>query len=234
MDYPLRYDDRADAENYPGLSALNDLLFCPRRCALHRVEGVWTDNVHTLAGSLEHRRPHEPRDRQRQRRSLRIARALRLVSHRLKLVGVADVVEFHRPPGRSKKNDATTETPYPVEYKHGKKKRWINDDVQLCAQALCLEEMLGLDVPEGAVYHVQSKAGRVVPFTDELRRQTEDAVQRLHRLLESRIVPHPILLPRCRGCSLKPFCLPEILSRGDLLQKARDQLFTPIPSEPPP
>ena len=139
----------ADGDDYPPLSALNDLLFCARRCYLHRVEGVWVENAHTLTGSLDHRRVHAVKDGDLA--SGRTARGLRLVSHALRVQGVADLVEF---PGG---------VPFPVEYKRGKRRKWDNDDVQLCAQALCLEEALGVAVPAGAVFHVLSKRRRDVP-----------------------------------------------------------------------
>src|SRR5450432_962875 len=111
---PLPTISAADPDDYPPLSALNDLLFCPRRCALHRLEGVWTDNVHTVAGSLGHQRVHTVRDSDET--PFRTARGLWLVSHRLRIVGVTDLVEFHP--------DAATgaEVPFPVEYKRGKRR----------------------------------------------------------------------------------------------------------------
>lgn len=149
------------SDDYPPLSALNDFLFCPRRCALHRLEGLWRDNAHTAAGSLDHRRVHAARDNDEG--PFRTARGLWLVSHRLRVVGVADLVEF-RP------NDAgRPDTPFPVEYKRGKRRRWDNDEVQLCRQAVCLEEMLGVAVPAGAVFHTLSKRRRDVVFDDALR-----------------------------------------------------------------
>src|SRR5690348_5859190 len=109
-----------DSDAYPPLSALNDLLFCPRRCFLHRVEGLWRENAHTASGSLQHRRVHSAHDAEEL--PFRIARGLRLISHRLRLVGIADVVEFHPDPAGG------PELPYPVEYKRGRRRRWENDD----------------------------------------------------------------------------------------------------------
>src|SRR4051794_25580883 len=136
MTVPLPTIPSADSDDYPPLSALNDLLFCPRRCFLHRVEGVWVENVHTTSGSLEHKRVHTPRDSDES--PFRVARGLRIVSHRLRVVGVADLVEFHPDPAGGR------DVPFPVEYKRGRRRRWDNDEAQLCAQALCLEEMLGV------------------------------------------------------------------------------------------
>src|SRR5262245_29725586 len=127
--------DTQDDDLQP-IRALNDLLFCPRRCALHRLEQIWVENQYTLEGSLAHRRVHSDPSREELGATGRVVRGLWLRSNRLRLVGVADLVEL-RP------------EPYPVEYKRGRRRRWDNDEVQLCAQALCLEEMLGTSVPRG-------------------------------------------------------------------------------------
>lgn len=202
----------ADAPNeYPPLSALNDLLFCARRCFLHRVEGVWVENAHTLTGSQDHRRVHAAKDADAA--TGRSARGLRLISHTLRIQGVADLVEF--PAG----------VPFPVEYKRGKRRKWDNDDVQLCAQAICLEEMLGVPVPAGAVFHVRSKRRRDVPFTPHLRDQTRRAAERLHNLLWQRTAPPAVLHPKCKQCSLHAVCLPELLAAPAAYHRLAGSLF---------
>lgn len=210
----------AEAADYPPLSALNDLLFCPRRCALHRIEGVWVDNAHTTAGVLDHRRVHVNRDADED--GCRTARGLRLVSHRLRLSGVADVVEFRPTLDGS-------EVPYPVEHKRGKRRRWHNDDVQLCAQALCLEEMLGTPVPAGAIYHLKSRRRREVVFNDALRRRTDEAAEQLHRLLASGQTPPPVWHPKCKECSVQGTCLPRLVGTSDAYRRAAQSLFV-VPS----
>ncbi len=135
-----------------------------------------------------------------------------LCSNRLRLVGVADLVEF-RP------------EPYPIEYKRGRRRRWDNDDVQLCAQSLCLEEMLGQAVERGAVFHVRSKRRREVVFDAKLRRTTEEAVARLHELIASEVVPPPVLLPKCKACSLYAVCMPELIGSQAKYKRAADKLF---------
>ena len=197
---------------YPPLSALNDLLFCARRCYLHRVEGVWVENTHTLTGSQDHRRVHAVKDGDLA--TGRTARGLRLLSHALKVQGVADLVEF--PEG----------VPFPVEYKRGKRRKWDNDDVQLCAQAICLEEMLGTAVPAGAIFHVQSKRRRDVPFTAALRDATARAAERLHELLKQAIAPPPVLHKKCKQCSLHAVCLPELLAAPQAYHRAASGLFS--------
>lgn len=202
----------ADSEDYPPLSALNDLLFCARRCFLHRVEGVWVENVHTLTGSQDHRRVHTTQDGDLA--SGRTARGLRLVSHSLQIQGVADLVEF--PDG----------VPFPVEYKRGKRRKWDNDDVQLCAQAICLEEMLEAEIPGGAVFHVKSKRRRDVTFTTKLREKTRLAAEELHALLKQTTAPKPVLHPKCKQCSVHAVCLPELLAAPKAYQKAAADLFS--------
>lgn len=134
-----------------------------------------------------------------------------LKSERLRLVGKADVVEF------------LSDVPYPVEYKRGRRKKWDNDDVQLCAQAMCLEEMLGVDVPRGAIFHIKTKRRREVEFDDKLRRKTEDAATRLHELIAAGVTPPAVLKPQCDGCSLRAICLPEMSSRiADVGQYMRE------------
>jgi CRISPR-associated exonuclease Cas4 len=214
----------AESDDYPPLSALNHLLFCERRCALLRIEGVWVENVHTTGGTLDHLRAHAVSERSRA--AGRVASGLRLVSHRLRLTGVADLVEF-RPGGQGQ-----DEIPYPVEYKRGRRKRWTNDEVQLCAQALCLEEMIGVAVPAGAIYHVTSRARREVEFTPTLRAQTETAAARLHELLATRQVPPPELKPRCRGCSIRGICLPEIFGHPERIERMTKRLFKADLSDP--
>jgi CRISPR-associated exonuclease Cas4 len=214
-----------EGDDYPPLSSLNHLLFCERRCALLRIEGVWVENVHTTGGALDHGRAHAVADRSRT--SGRTSSGLRLVSHRLRLTGVADLVEFRE--GGSE----GSEVPYPVEYKRGRRKRWDNDEVQLCAQAICLEEMLGVAVPAGAIYHVTSRGRRGVEFTPALRAETEAAAARLHELLAARHVPAPELKPRCRGCSIRGVCLPEVFGHPERVDRLTARLFKADLSDPP-
>jgi CRISPR-associated exonuclease Cas4 len=210
---PLPVLPEPDGSDYPPLSALNDLLFCERRCFLHRVEGVWVENAHTAAANLDHRRVHAAKDNDPA--PGRTARGLWVVSHRLGLVGVCDLVEFRR------------DTPYPVEYKRGRRRKWDNNEVQLCAQAVALEEMLGKPVPAGALYFVKTRRRQEVPFDDALRRRTEDAARQLHELLRQTAAPPPRPHPKCRQCSLRQLCLPDLISDGAAYRRAADALFRP-------
>jgi CRISPR-associated exonuclease Cas4 len=225
----------ADNEDLEGddlipLSALNALLYCDRRAALRHLDMLYVHNVHTRSGDVLHKRAD--RAGVERRRGVRTERGLWIASRRLRLYGRADLVEFHRTPGRRKPGDPLVEVPLPVEYKNGRKRRWDNDDVQLCAQALCLEEMLGRPVPEGAIYHSQSKTRRTVVFTPDLRSRTQSAVDQLHAMLASRIIPPAVLKPRCRGCSLRGHCLPEAFAHPRRLAALGRDLFRPEMSDP--
>jgi len=212
------------------LSALNALLYCDRRAALRHLDGLYVHNEHTRRGDLLHARAD--RAGFERRKGVRTERGLWLVSRRLRLYGRADLVEFQRPPGPRSRGRAVAEIPFPVEYKRGRHRRWDNDDVQLCAQALCLEEMLGVAVPEGSVFHAKSKKRRTVEFTPRLREETESAVARLHALLASGQAPPAVLKPQCRGCSLRGLCLPDILGHSGRVARLVANLFHATLSDP--
>ncbi len=202
------------------LSALQHLVFCERQCALIHIERVWADNAFTVEGSALHesvdRAPPETR------RSLRIVRDLPLRSTRLGLVGRTDVVEFHRlEPGSDPALGTRLPghgglwTPFPVEYKRGRPKRHRADEVQLCAQAMCLEEALGMAVPEGALFYGKTRRRKDVRFDEALRLETEAAASRLHDLLRSRVTPPAVYEKRkCLSCSLFDLCRPRAADRS--------------------
>lgn len=181
------------------LSALQHLLFCERQCALIHVEQAWSENRLTAEGRVLHERVHEQDSESRG--EVRIARGLRLRSLRLGLIGQADVVEFHKQP------DGTT-LPFPVEYKRGKPKAERCDEVQLCAQALCLEEMLGVSIPEGTLFYGQPRRRKGVVFTSELRACVEDTARRLHALMDAGKTPSAVYEKKCQSCSLFDQCRP--------------------------
>ncbi len=173
--------------------------------------------------STQHRDPSITREfilrRAAAESAIRVTRGLRLVSHRLRLVGVADLVEFHPDPAGG------PAMPFPVEYKRGRRRRWDNNEAQLCAQALCLEEMLGCTIPGGAIFHVKSKRRQEVPFDTVLRRQTEEAAARLHQLLASGRTPPPVVHPKCKQCSVNSLCLPDLVDAQSRYQRAARDLF---------
>lgn len=183
------------AEPLP-LSLLNDYLYCPRRAALKVVEGWRSANQHTARGDIVHE--HADLAGYELVKGVTLLRALPVWSERLGLNGKCDIVE-QRPDGSL----------LPVEFKLGKRRQWANDDAQLCAQALCLEEMFGVNVPRGAVFHADSKRRREVEFTPALRVLTETAAAQLHELLNAGRVPAAVLKPACEECSLFAICLPK-------------------------
>ncbi len=189
-----REEMREEMEDALPLSGLQHLAFCPRQWALIHLEQSWAENRLTAEGRLLHERADLPG--QVRRRELRTVRGLPLESRRLKLTGRADVVEF-RP------------EPFPVEYKRGKRKPIDCDLVQLCAQALCLEEMLGQPVPQGAIFYGEPRRRIDVGFTPELRGRTESLAAELHRLYRVGATPPAQPGPHCRSCSLVDICLPQ-------------------------
>lgn len=182
------------------VSALNHYAYCPRRCGLIYLESEFSDNIHTARGNAEHERA-DYSGWVTTKEGARAEYALPVWSDRLGLVGRCDVVEFW-PDG----------TVYPVEYKHGARKKWLNDDLQLAAQAICLEEMTGKPVTHGAIYHHTSRRRREVAITGSLRQQVEATVAAVRALLVSGKLPPPVNDARCKECSLKEICQPQALA----------------------
>jgi len=189
------------------ISGLQHLLFCPRQCALMFVEGVWSDNELTVTGTQAHDRADLPGLESRP--GVRIERALLLRSDRLGLIGKSDVVEFHQ---ETALDSREIWRPFPVEYKRGRRDRWQHNEVQLCAQALCLEEMLGVEVPRGAIYYIASRKRQEVEFNRALRGATEKAAADFRAMVVSQSTPPPQPDRRCRKCSLKETCMPEVIA----------------------
>jgi CRISPR-associated exonuclease Cas4 len=186
------------------ISALQHILFCERQCALIHVEQVWDENRATAEGRIMHERVHE--QNRESRGDVRIEYGLPLRSLKLALVGRADVVEFHR-----LEKDAWQ--PFPVEYKRGKPKVDHCDLIQLCAQALCLEEMLSVSIPAGAIFYGRTRWRLDVSFDDSLRKETEEAARKAHDLIASGITPSPVYEKRCENCSLMEQCLPKTIQK---------------------
>lgn len=204
--------DPEEGRSYLPLSLLNDFLFCPRRAALKTLDGCWGENEHTVVGDLAHE--HADLPGYETSAGVTVLRALPVFSDRLGLSGRCDIVE--RLHGGSLR---------PVEYKKGPRRRFANDDVQLCAQALCLEEMTGFSVPSGAIFHAATRRRREVALTPQLRQATEAALASLRAILAAGQPPFAILKPACSECSLYSLCLPEITSRPSNLFSAASALF---------
>ncbi len=248
----------ADTPDSVPLSLLNDYLYCPRRAALKVVEGWREANAHTDRGDIVHE--HSDLAGYEIAKGVKLLRALPVFSERLGLNGKCDIVEVHssgvaaevtrlsseapppstsnaQPPanGKSEPPHVGCYTLLPVEFKLGKRRKWENDDAQLCAQALCLEEMFGVPVPRGAVFHADSKRRRDVEFTAELRQLTEATVARLHALLPGcDIASHPSVIPplppavfkpACEECSLFEVCLPQATANTSRVARAARALF---------
>jgi len=198
------------------LSGLQHIIFCERQCALIHVEQVWAENRLTAEGRIMHDRVHDADSVSRG--DVKVEYAMPLRSLRLGLIAKADVVEFHR---RIFPGEETPEKwqPFPVEYKHGKPKKDNSDKVQLCAQAMCLEEMLGVDVPQGAIFYGKTRRRQDVTFDSELRRQTEDTAKRFHSLVESGKTPKPVYTKRCDSCSVYEFCMPKTVEHGRSIKR---------------
>jgi CRISPR-associated exonuclease Cas4 len=205
-----------DEDDLLQLSGLQHLVFCGRQCALIHIENVWADNAFTIQGEHMHNKVHEAGEKTESRGDIRIARGLPLRSLRLGLSGIADVVEFHRVnEGGIPLPDARgLWKPFPVEYKRGRPKRDRCDEVQVCAQAICLEEMLGVDIPEGALFYGTTHHRFDVRFDAALRSETEHAAISLHELIQNRITPPAVREPKCDRCSLMEICMPEVAAKS--------------------
>ncbi|OGQ95099.1 MAG: CRISPR-associated protein Cas4 [Deltaproteobacteria bacterium RIFOXYD12_FULL_57_12] len=206
------------------LSLIQHLLFCQRRAALVEIEGLWEDNLFTVEGTHLHQKVDDDLSLE-SRGDLRVTRGLMLHSFELGLSGKADVVEFHRLSEAAVVSSLTPEgkavgipvagargvwRPYPVDYKRGRLRYEEGFEAQLCAQALCLEEMLGVAVPEGAIYYGKPRRRLVVMFDDHLRTNTRDAARRLHELVGSGKTPQARYEKKCDSCSLLSLCMPKV------------------------
>lgn len=194
-----------DSEYIP-ISALNQYSYCPHRCWRMFCIGDFTDNQYTIEGTNLHERVHTLGNGQRE--EVWQIRAIWLKSEEYKLIGKSDLIEM-----------ASGEF-YPVEYKRGRKGRWDNDALQVCAQALCLEEMTGKPVTTGYVYYAQSHQRQLIEISSELRQTAIATIQAVRSLLETSVIPKPVYSNRCSGCSLKTHCLPKTWERMQKYQEA--------------
>ena len=196
------------------ISALEHYSYCPRQCALIHVEQTFDENLYTLRGRAVHERVDEPVAEFQE--GVRVERALPLWSKRLGLIGKADVVEFHGA------------TPFPVEYKHGSKREREHDDLQLCAQGICLEEMTGRIVPKGAIFYHSSRRRREVELSQTLRQEVEQVVIQIRKMMTEKMLPPPVNDSRCRHCSLKESCMPAVVGEKARAAALLRDLFVPM------
>jgi len=192
------------------ISAIEHYSYCPRQCALIHVEQIYEENYYTIKGKLAHERVDSGDDRPV--RGIKVARAVPLWSVRLGLVGKADLVEF-RPSG-----------PYPVEYKVGRRVG-THPDLQLCAQAMCLEEMLSTKVDKGALYYHGVRRRYEIEIDRELRRKTTEIIARIREMLVQQVLPPAVNDKRCRNCSLLHSCLPGVSASPHRVRTLRSRLW---------
>ncbi len=202
-----------DEDDCLPLSGIQHLAFCPRQFALIHVEGVWAENILTFEGRVMHDKADDPFSTE-YRGTVFVSRAVPLLSRRLGLYGVADVVEFHlAEQGIILTGLEGRWRPYPVEYKRGRPKSDDRDMVQLCAQAMCIEEMLHFDVQKGALFYGRTRRRQVITFEPGLRERVTSLAQQMHRLFSLGKTPAPQKTKGCDKCSLKDLCLPEVCSQ---------------------
>ena len=198
------------------LSGLQHFAFCRRQWALIHVENQWRENLRTVEGQLLHQRAHNEALRERRGDTL-ILRGLSVVSHSLGLSGKCDVVEFHlAPEGVPLRGEDGLWLPYPVEYKRGRPKDHQADELQLCAQAMCLEEMLCCTIAEGALFYGEPRRRTIVFFSPELRQNVRDFSAEMHHYYRRGDTPKAKPGKSCHACSLKELCLPQLIRRGNV------------------
>lgn len=221
MTIPSGHGSASEEVDYLPLSALQHFAYCRRQFALIHLERLWEENLFTAEGRVLHERANS--GEAETRRDLHIARTLRLRSRQLGVVGVADVVEFKRVeiaengmalPGRD-----GLWRPFPVEYKRGRSKREDWDRIQLCAQGICLEEMLGVAISEGALYYGKPHRREAVQIDAALRRKTFELAEHMHEVWAARRTPLPEPGPKCERCSLADVCMPNAGSASDYLRR---------------
>lgn len=197
------------------ISALQHYLYCPRQCALIHIEQLWAESHHTAEGRLLHERADKPQVERR--KGVRIVTAMPLVHQELGITGIADVVEFHC--------EADGERANPIEYKRGRPKAHRADEVQLCAQALCLEAMLATTIARGDLYYGQTRRRREVTFDIPLRELTSRVIADTRRMIIANQTPCAVYeSKRCDACSLIDLCQPRWLARGAVNDWLRIQL----------
>ena len=185
-------------ESYLPLSYLNHLIYCPRRFWYMYVQGEIAINAPMLEGTFQHQTRADKPGQETDDRGRTVRRRLWVWSDRLQIAGFTDFVE------------AEGTALIPVEYKHGQQGKWDNDNIQLCAQALCLEEMTGQSIEQGEIFYWRSRRRITVPFDTELRQLTETTVVQAHELTQTNNIPAPISeRKKCQHCSIQPICLPD-------------------------
>ena len=211
-----------DQDDYLMMSGIQHFSFCRRQWALIHLEQQWSENLRTVEGRLLHERCHDDSLREK-RGDLLIVRGMRVISHRLRLSGSCDIVEFHADPnGITLQQEPGLWRPVPVEYKHGAPKTNNADRLQLCAQVMALEEMLVCDIPQGVLFYAEPHRREQVELTPELRQETQSIADEMNGYFSRGYTPKVKPGKHCNACSLKELCLPALYRRidaADYIQK---------------
>ncbi len=213
-----------DPDNYLQMSGIQHFSFCRRQWALIHLEQQWAENLRTTEGHLLHERCHDDRFHEKRGDTLTV-RGMRVISHRLRLTGACDVVEFCADPaGVPVQGYEGLWLPTPVEYKHGSPKTNDADRLQLCAEAMALEEMLVCDIPKGAIFYAETRRREWVELTPELREKTQAMADEMNEFFRRGYTPKVKLGKHCNACSLKEICLPVLCRRADAAGYIRTHL----------
>jgi CRISPR-associated exonuclease Cas4 len=211
-------------DDFLPLSGIQHFLFCRRQWALIHIEQQWAENARTVDGQLMHKNAHNTQSHTR-RGDVLTVRGMKIHSAKLGLSGECDVVEFHKSPvGISLSKTEGLWQPYPVEYKRGTVKASSMDEAQLCAQAMCLEEMLCCDIPSGALFYGETRHRHPVTFTPALRQEVQETALEMHQLFQRGSTPKVKPSKSCNACSLKDLCLPKLLRTQSVSAYLRGQL----------
>ncbi len=211
-------------EEYLQLSGLQHFKFCRRQWALIHIEQQWAENYRTIDGALMHKNAHDAQF-QESRGDLFITRGVSVFSPTLGVSGQCDVLEYRRAEaGIPVKGKAGLWQPYPVEYKRGSPREDTGDTLQLCGQAMCLEEMLCCDIPEGALYYGETRRRVRVPFTEQLRQEVRDMLSQMHVLYSRGYTPKVKPSKSCNACSLKELCLPKLMKNKSVAVYLKDAM----------
>lgn len=215
------------AEEALMISGLQHFAYCPRQWALIHLEQQWQENERTADGRIFHSNAHDGLSHEL-RGDVLILRGLRVFSQRLEISGTCDVAEFHRDPqGVQLREFAGTWRPYPIEYKRGKPKEHNADRLQLCAQAICLEEMLLCSIPEGSLYYGETRRREIVPLDAELREAVLGMLDQMRKYLHVGYTPKARQNKGCNACSLRDICLPKLEKMSDVSSYIRSRLEDP-------
>ncbi|MGI6221976.1 MAG: CRISPR-associated protein Cas4 [Prevotella sp.] len=210
------------------LSGIQHYAFCPRQWALAYVDQQWEDNHLTIEGDWLHRRVDDPNAMELDSGTVRL-RSVSVKSYRLGFYGIADLLELYPLEGETAKAFTISRYPgrwrvFPIEYKHGKAKTNDIDEVQLCAQAMCLEEMYDIEIPQGAFFYGETRRRTTLTMTKHLRQRVEDLSQAMHALFESSDIPDAKAEKKCRSCSLQNMCMSMDLKHALTVKEYLKQL----------